>query len=132
VTQANYQAARARAIQNNADWGWWSIWISLPNFHSIQACSNNRGKHPELSLASLYCLHVPFYPTLFQVEETPYHRHNTWRARALIEADSNDALFILLAEEPYGPFLEFSVTPLSDINIAYESAIKQFEQMIGE
>ncbi len=51
---------------------------------------------------------------------------------ALIEADSNDALFNLLAEEPYGPFLEFSVTPLSDINIAYESAIKQFEQMIGE
>jgi len=51
---------------------------------------------------------------------------------ALIEADSNDALFKLLAEEPYGPFLQFSVTPLSDINIAYESAKKQLEQMIGK
>jgi muconolactone delta-isomerase len=50
---------------------------------------------------------------------------------SLIEVDSNDALFKLLAEEPYGPFLQFSVTPLSDINIAYESAKKQFEKMIG-
>jgi len=51
---------------------------------------------------------------------------------ALIEADSNDALFKLLAEEPYGGFLQFSVTPLTDINIAYESAKKQLKQMIGE
>jgi len=51
---------------------------------------------------------------------------------ALMEADSNDALFKILAEEPYGPFLQFSVTPLSDANIAYESAEKLFKQMIGE
>ena len=51
---------------------------------------------------------------------------------AIIEADSNDALFKLLAEEPYGPFLKFSVTPLTDVNLAYEAAEKQFKQMIGE
>ena len=51
---------------------------------------------------------------------------------ALIEAGSNDDLFKLLAEEPYGPFLQFSVTPLSDINMAYATAEKQFKQMIGE
>jgi muconolactone delta-isomerase len=51
---------------------------------------------------------------------------------AIIEADSNDALFKLLSEEPYGPFLQFSVTPLTDINLAYETAEQQFKQMIGE
>ena len=48
---------------------------------------------------------------------------------ALIEADSNDELFGLLQAEPYSPFLEFGVTPLSDINLAYDSAEKMLEQM---
>jgi muconolactone delta-isomerase len=50
---------------------------------------------------------------------------------ALIETDSNDALFKLLSDEPYGPFMQFSVTPLSDVKLAYEIAIEQFKQMIG-
>ena len=51
---------------------------------------------------------------------------------ALVEAKSNDELFTLLQAEPYGPFLEFSVTPLSDVSLAYESAEKMFQQMIKE
>ena len=48
---------------------------------------------------------------------------------ALVEIDSNDELFELIQAEPYGPFLQFADTPLTDINLAYESAIKMFQQM---
>lgn len=51
---------------------------------------------------------------------------------AIMEADSNDALFKLLSEEPYGPFIQFSVTPLTDLNMAYEYAEKILGQMVGE
>ena len=50
---------------------------------------------------------------------------------ALAEVESNDELFNLIQAEPYGPFLEFSVTPLSDIQLAYDTAKKQFTQMLG-
>lgn len=51
---------------------------------------------------------------------------------ALIEADSNDALFKVLNNEPYGPFMRFSVVPLTDMNIAYDAGERLIEQMIGE
>jgi muconolactone delta-isomerase len=50
---------------------------------------------------------------------------------ALVEVESNDELFNMLQAEPYGPFLEYSVSPLSDIQLAYETAIKQFKQMLS-
>jgi muconolactone delta-isomerase len=48
---------------------------------------------------------------------------------ALVEVDSNDELFGLIQAEPYGLFLQFAVTPLTDINLAYESAEKMFQQI---
>lgn len=51
---------------------------------------------------------------------------------ALIDADSNDDLFNMIQAEPYSPFLQFSVTPLSDVNLAYDTAEKQFKQMLGK
>lgn len=51
---------------------------------------------------------------------------------ALAEAESNYELFSMIQAEPYGPFLQFAVTPLSDIGLAYDSAIKQFNQMLGK
>lgn len=49
----------------------------------------------------------------------------------LVEVESNDELFNIIQAEPYGSFLEFSVSPLSDIQLAYKTAIEQFKQMLN-
>ena len=50
---------------------------------------------------------------------------------AIVEAESNDALFRKLQECPYIFFMTYCVTPLTDFKLAVETAKAQLKQMAG-
>ena len=51
---------------------------------------------------------------------------------AIGEAKSGDDLLRKLMENPYAPFLEYSVTLLADHNIAMEFSARQLRMLAGE
>ncbi len=50
----------------------------------------------------------------------------------LVEAESNDELFKKLTEMPFSPFLQFCVTPLTDMETAMEGWRQQLKRMAGK
>jgi muconolactone delta-isomerase len=50
---------------------------------------------------------------------------------AIIESESNDALYQRLGNEPFAPFLEFCVTPLADYEAGINTVLSNLEKMIG-
>ncbi|NIN51665.1 MAG: hypothetical protein GTN80_00635 [Nitrososphaeria archaeon] len=50
----------------------------------------------------------------------------------LVEAESNDELFKKLVEMPFSPFLQFCVTPLTDMETAMEAWRQQLKRMAGK
>jgi muconolactone delta-isomerase len=51
---------------------------------------------------------------------------------ALVEAESNDALHKKIYETPYYPFMQFEVTPLTDMNLSFKAGQKFLKQMAGK
>jgi hypothetical protein len=51
---------------------------------------------------------------------------------AIVERESNDALYQKLMENPYMPFLQYTVTPLTDIKIAMVAGQAFLKKMVGE
>lgn len=51
---------------------------------------------------------------------------------AICEYDSNDAVFGKLMESPYAPFLQYTVTPLTDLKLALGTFKKALKKMAGE
>lgn len=54
-----------------------------------------------------------------------------WGGVGIFESGSNDALYIKLNEAPFSPFMQFCVTPLTDINLQFKAAIEFFKKMAG-
>ena len=51
---------------------------------------------------------------------------------AIIEGDSNDAVYQKLMELPFVPFVQYTVTPLTDLKLALETSVAFFKKMAGE
>ena len=51
---------------------------------------------------------------------------------ALIEAESNDVLHNKIYETPYYPFMQFEVTPLTDIKLSLRAGQKFLKLMAGK
>ena len=51
---------------------------------------------------------------------------------AIVELESNDALYHKLMENPFMPFLEYTVTPLTDMKIAFAVGQAFYKKMAGE
>jgi muconolactone delta-isomerase len=50
---------------------------------------------------------------------------------AIVEHESNDALYQKIMEVPYRPFMQITVTPLSDINVAMKAGRAFLKKMTG-
>jgi len=50
----------------------------------------------------------------------------------IAENESNDALYKKLMENPSSILMEYTVTPLTDIKLAIETAINIYKKMAGE
>ena len=51
---------------------------------------------------------------------------------AIVEVESNDALYLKLEEVPFMPFMQFCVTPLTDMKLSIEAGKKSYKKMAGE
>ena len=61
-----------------------------------------------------------------------WSRTDTSGGIAIVEADSNDALYKKIAETPYYPFMIVTVTPLTDIKVALEVGRNFLKKMAGK
>jgi len=50
----------------------------------------------------------------------------------IAEVDSNDALYEKLHESPYSLFMQYTVTPLTDIKLSIETGKKTLKKMAGK
>ena len=48
---------------------------------------------------------------------------------AIVESESNDALYAKLIEAPFSPFMKYSVTPLVDIKLQIKAGIEFYKKM---
>ena len=51
---------------------------------------------------------------------------------ALVEEESNDALHEKINEVPYYPFMQFTVTPLTDMKLAFRVGQNFLKKMVGK
>lgn len=51
---------------------------------------------------------------------------------AIVEAKSNDALYLKLMSSPFSPFQQYCVTPLTDMKLAIEDGMKSYQKIIGK
>ena len=51
---------------------------------------------------------------------------------ALVEEESNDALHEKINEVPYYPFMQFTVTPLTDMKLAFRAGQNFLKKMVGK
>jgi hypothetical protein len=47
----------------------------------------------------------------------------------IVESDSNDAVYTKLMENPFSPFMEYCVTPLTDMNLQLKTAEEFYKKM---
>ena len=48
---------------------------------------------------------------------------------AIVESESNDALYAKLMENPFSPFMQYCVKPLTDLNLQLKTGIEFYKKM---